>query len=57
MLHLGNGHQTADRLVLMSVTQSMMDIGTLCAMVTFTELDADFKKVAQVQHRSVGCTD
>jgi hypothetical protein len=35
----------------MSVTQSMMDVMTLCTMVTFVELDAAGKKVAEVQHR------
>eukprot|EP00983_Pelagomonas_calceolata_P108878 1159501-Pelagomonas_calceolata.AAC.9 len=45
----GNGQ----RLVLMSTNQSMMDVLTLCATVTFIELDEAGKKVAEVQHRWV----
>eukprot|EP00200_Dunaliella_tertiolecta_P013904 CAMPEP_0202391636 /NCGR_PEP_ID=MMETSP1127-20130417/91940_1 /ASSEMBLY_ACC=CAM_ASM_000462 /TAXON_ID=3047 /ORGANISM="Dunaliella tertiolecta, Strain CCMP1320" /LENGTH=687 /DNA_ID=CAMNT_0048994083 /DNA_START=45 /DNA_END=2107 /DNA_ORIENTATION=- len=46
----GNGQ----RLVLMSTNQSMMDVLTLCATVTFIELDEAGKKVAEVQHRVPG---
>lgn len=41
----------SQRLVLMSVTQSLMDVMSLCAVVAFTELDEAGRKVAETQHR------
>jgi len=42
---------SGQRLVLMSVTQSVMDVMSLCATVVFIELDEAGQKVAETQHR------